>query len=102
MQESPPLTKLVGSMMRPLPRVWTSASVSSAATEIRDSGLPAVGVTEGFFYVALVTQDSLAAALSTGVHPEDCVSVAYDLEVVALPPYATADKALALFARGNV
>ena len=85
--------------MRPLPRVWTSASVNAAAHEIRDSGLPAVGVTEGFLYVALVTQASLAKALAEGVGPEDSVSKAYDENAVTLPPYAPADRALELFSK---
>jgi hypothetical protein len=88
--------------MRPLPRVWTSASVNAAAHEIRDSGLPAVGVTEGFFYVAVVTQSSLAAVLAAGVHPDDSISQAYDVNANALPPYATADRALEIFSRGEV
>ena len=89
-------------MMRPLPRVWTSASVAAAAHEIRDSGLPAVGVTEGFFYVAVVTQTSLAAALAAGIHPDDTVTQAYDKSAVTLPPYAPGEKALEIFASGDV
>jgi CBS domain-containing protein len=102
MQQSPPLTKPVGSMMRPLPRVWQSASVASAADEIRDSGLPAVGVTEGFFFVAVVTQSSLATALAEGANPNDSVSVAYDRNAVTLPPYASGEKALGIFSSGLV
>ena len=102
MQQSPILTKPVGSLMRPLPRVWTSASVSAAAHEIRDSGLPVVGVTEGFFYVAVVTQSSLAAALAEGVNPDDSVSRAYDKQTTTLPPYAPSEKALEIFGNGEV
>lgn len=102
MQQSPSITKPVGILMRPLPRVWATASLSSAATEIRDSGLHAVGVTEGLFYVAVVTQNSLAAALAEGIHPDDSVEKAYDKHAVTLPPYAPSDKALELFAGGKV
>jgi len=84
--------------MRPIPRVWVSASVAAAATEVRDSGLPAVAVTEGFLYVAIVTQESLATALAQGVDPNDSISHAYDARAVTLPPYAPLEKALDLFA----
>jgi len=76
--------------------------VNAAANEIRDSGLPAVGVTEGFLYVALVTQSSLAKALSEGVGAEDSVSKAYDEGAPTLPPYATADRALELFSKPEI
>lgn len=102
MQRTTSLTKPVGSMMRPLPRVWASASVAAAATEIRESGLPAVGVTEGFLYVAIVTQESLAEALAQGVSPDDPVERAYDSHTPILPPYAPGERALDVFARASV
>ena len=83
--------------MRPVPRVWTSASVAAAAAEIRDSGLPAVAVTEGFLFVAVVTQSSLAAAQARGVGAEDSVELVYDPHAVTLPPYAPGEKALEIF-----
>lgn len=83
--------------MRPIPRVWTSASVAAAAAEIRDSGLPAVAVTEGFLYVAIVTQSSLGEAQARGVGAEDSVALAYDTQAVTLPPYAPGEKALEIF-----
>ena len=88
MQQTTSLDKPAGSIMRPIPRVWTSASVAAAAAEIRDSGLPAVAVTEGFLYVAVVTQASLVEAQASGVGPEDSVEMAYDRNAVTLPPYA--------------
>jgi CBS domain-containing protein len=97
MQQTTSLSKPVGSIMRPIPRVWTSASVAAAAAEIRDSGLPAVAVTEGFLYVAIVTQSSLAAAQARGVGAEDSVEKVYDANAVTLPPYAPGEKALAIF-----
>ncbi len=97
MQQTTSLSKPVGSIMRPVPRVWTSASVAAAAAEIRDSGLPAVAVTEGFLYVAVVTQSSLAAAQARGVGSEDSVELVYDSHAVTLPPYAPGEKALEIF-----
>ena len=88
--------------MRSLPRVWSSASVAAAATEIRDSGLPVVGVTEGFFFVAVVTQASLAAALTAGIHPDEPVDRAFDKNAPTLPPYASAERALEIFSTGGV
>jgi len=85
--------------MRPIPRVWTSASVGAAASEIRDSGLPAVAITQGFLYVAVATQESLAAAMASGVHADDSVERAYDLKAPTLPPYAPGEKALELFSQ---
>ena len=102
MQETGTTFKPVGSMMRPVPRLWPSASVSSAAIEVRESGLPAVAVTEGSYYVGLVTQRSLADALARGVQPNDPVELAYDRQAKQLPPYAPSTRALELFASEGV
>lgn len=88
--------------MRPIPRVWQTATISTAATEIRDSGLPAVGVTEGPFYVSIVTQESLTAALASGARPEDSVARAFHHGLPSLPPYATGQEALDFFTTQKV
>lgn len=96
------LTRNVGTLMRPVPRIWTSSSVAAAAAEIRDSGLPAVAVTDGYTYVAMVSQRSLAEALAEGAQPNDPVHLVFDSRVEPLAPYAPGERALEAFARLNV
>jgi CBS domain-containing protein len=96
------LSRNVGTMMRPVPRIWLSSSMSSAAAEIRDSGLPAVAVTDGYLYVAMVSQRSLAEALAEGAQPSDSVQKAFDSRIQPLPPYAPGERALEAFATLNL
>ncbi|MEA2552398.1 MAG: hypothetical protein QOJ65_574 [Fimbriimonadaceae bacterium] len=101
MQQTTSLGKPVASMMRPIPRVWPTATVGTAAAEIRDSGLPAVAVTEGYMYVGLVTQASLAAAMAQGIQPADAVEMAFDTTAIPLPPYAPGERALEILSGGQ-
>lgn len=98
----PSLAKPVGQLMRPIPRVWPTSTVLTAAAEIRDSGLPAVGVTDGATYIGIVTQASLTEALARGVSENDTVEKALDYQGIKLPPYAAGEEALTAFTELNI
>jgi CBS domain-containing protein len=92
-----PLSQPVGALMRPLPSVFPEASLEAAAAVLRDSGCPLVAISDGASLEGILTEASLAEALSRGALPTEPASLAATPTGGTLRPYMSGAEALRAF-----